>query len=421
MYQSCGYADFPPFHFHPHSCKIRPRVSHAISAAKHSISSIAKATLKLCRRPICLHRLLHTLLLILISRRWTRSRLLSQSPAASPPHQALLPRPPQNAKHKRSPHEADTRASAQHPAALRIKVISRRRAHELTRKDTDGVSSVDAIARQRSNAIDGAAARNLRGLHPEIDGKGLDDGPGDGKGANISADAYPDHVDDLPDNDRVQRRNLVHHEARIQRAKAHASDTDERKQPNDQAIVAVRRRGQQKSQRRPKRREDGRREEGDQAVLQQQGLAPDERDDAPEHLAVVQPVRVRGRVVRHEEPQQGRDDVLQAEREPVDGAPARVRRDDAGQQARDQDAEQHAGDDEGEGAGAAVRRREAADEREHDLRRHRRDGGEEGERFEGGEGRGDAEADPGAPCCVSPHPFSVLSLLLLLLRQNRLP
>ena len=67
--------------------------------------------------------------------------------------------------------------------------------------------------------------------------------------------------------------------------------------------------------------------------------------------------RVGARVVGHEEEEQREDQVLQREREEVDVAPRRELSDDAGQDAREQDAEEIAGHDDGEGRGATVRRR----------------------------------------------------------------
>ena len=129
--------------------------------------------------------------------------------------------------------------------------------------------------------------------------------------------------------------------------------------------------------------------------MHEDGVAAVELEDGVEHAEVVQSGRVRGWVVRHEEPEEGADEVLQGERDPVDVAPGGVVRDDAGEDAGDDDAEKVAGDDDGEGDGAFGGWGEFADQGEHDLWGDCCDGSDEGDGEEDVEVVGYAETDPG--------------------------
>ena len=83
-------------------------------------------------------------------------------------------------------------------------------------------------------------------------------------------------------------------------------------------------------------------------------MVPQHGDNAPKHLEVIQPAGVGGGVVRHEEPEEDEDEVLQAEAEPVNVAPIGVFGDNAGEDTGDEYAEEEAGDHDRESSGAAV-------------------------------------------------------------------
>ena len=68
-------------------------------------------------------------------------------------------------------------------------------------------------------------------------------------------------------------------------------------------------------------------------------------DDGPEHAEVVEPCRVGRRVIGEEEPEEGEDQVLESESDPIYDAPGDEVSDDSREDARDKDAEEEARDD----------------------------------------------------------------------------
>ena len=64
--------------------------------------------------------------------------------------------------------------------------------------------------------------------------------------------------------------------------------------------------------------------------MDQDGITAVELEDGVEHAEVVQSRRVGGGVVRHEEPEEGPDEVLQGEGDPVDVTPGGIVGDNPG-------------------------------------------------------------------------------------------
>lgn len=306
-------------------------------------------------------------------------------------------RAPQQTKHQRRADEPDARAPRPDPPALRVEVIPRRRAHQLPTEHADHVGGVDAVAAQRLDAEDGGAVPDLAGLQADVEAEGLDDRPRDGEAAGVGADEDAGGADQLADHDAQQRLVGLHEGAREDGAPRHADDADEAEAADREVVVLVGRGGEEEGQRRPVGGEGRGGEEADQARLHQHGVFGQQDEDVEEEGRVFRRDGhggVRRRVVRHEEVEQREDEALQPQRDPVDVPPPDVLRHHAGQHARDQHPQQHPADHDAEARRALVRRRHVPDQREHELRRHRRDAGDEGDRAEGGEALRDAEADP---------------------------
>ena len=123
---------------------------------------------------------------------------------------------------------------------------------------------------------------------------------------------------------------LVHYCAREDGAPAHGADADQSEQADDEGVVVIRRASEEERKRGPERREGRAVEHADQTCVCEHGVAEGEQDDVPEERRVgldgALPVRlrVRGGVIWHEEPEEDEDEVLQAECDPVDIAPADV-------------------------------------------------------------------------------------------------
>lgn len=269
-------------------------------------------------------------------------------------------------------------------------MIARGRAHELAAENTDHVRGIDAIAGLGLDGVDVAAVGDLAGLQAEVDGEGLDDGAGDGEGAGVGADEDAGEAEQLAEDDGEERDVLVDDEARVEGAEAHSEDADEGEEADGEGRVGVGRGGEEEGQGGPEGGEDAGGEEADEAGLHEDGVVGHHAGDAPEHFEVVEPLRIRRGVVRHEEPEEEQDQVLQPEGEPVDVAPARVFGHDAREHPRHQHPQHEARHDDREGSGAADGRREVAHEGEHQLGRDGRDGGDERKGGKDGEGVGDA-------------------------------
>lgn len=89
------------------------------------------------------------------------------------------------------------------------------------------------------------------------------------------------------------------------------------------------------------------------------------REDGPEDAEVVDAGWVRRRVVRHEEPEKGENEVLEAKRDPVDCAPGGIVCDSAGKETSEEQAHHETGDNDGQGRGPAVGGCKVTDQREH--------------------------------------------------------
>lgn len=89
------------------------------------------------------------------------------------------------------------------------------------------------------------------------------------------------------------------------------------------------------------------------------------REDGPENAKIVDAGWVCRRVVGHAEPEEREDEVLEAERDPVDSTPGSIVCDSTGEEASEEQTHHEAGDNDGEGRGPAVRGCKLADQREH--------------------------------------------------------
>ena len=293
-------------------------------------------------------------------------------------------------------------------------MVPRGGAHELAAEHTDHVGGIDAIAGLWLDGVDIAAVGDLAGLQAEIDREGLDDGAGDGEGAGVGADEDAEEAEEFAEDDGEEGHEAVDDEAGVQGPEAHGADADEGEEADGEGGVVVGRGGEEEGQGCPEGVEGAGGEEAGQTRLHQDRVPRHHARDAPQHFEVVEPARVRRRVVGHEQPQQHQDHVLQPERQPVDVAPRRVFRHHARQHPRDQQAQDEARHDDGEGGRPPRRRRQVADQREHQLRRDGRDGRDERERGEDGEGVGEAEPDPESKphACQHQNPSTATPILL---------
>lgn len=294
-------------------------------------------------------------------------------------------------------------------------MVPDRRARQLPAKGGDHVRRVDAVAREGQDAVDGAPVGDHGGLGAKIEEGGLEDGTRDGEGAGVGADAGAQQADDEADDDGEERDQPVRHEAGPEGSQEHGGDADEGEEADDEGGVFVGRGGEEEGEGGPETGEGGAGAEAHEAGLDEERVGDEDLADGVQDPEVVDAVRVGGRVVGHEEPEQEEDEILQAQGEPVDVAPRGVFRHHAGQQASKEQAEEEAGRSDGESAGPAVRGSEVADQWKHcspslsgwaiecngeawgghtQLRRHRRDGGDQGQGAENGKGLGQTQPQP---------------------------
>lgn len=96
--------------------------------------------------------------------------------------------------------------------------------------------------------------------------------------------------------------------------------------------------GEEECKGRPETREGGAGAEAYEAGLDEEGVRDEDLEDGVEDAEVIDAVRVGGRIVGHEEPEESEDEVLDAKGEPVDVTPMRVFGDDAGEKAGEEQA-----------------------------------------------------------------------------------
>lgn len=244
-------------------------------------------------------------------------------------------------------------------------MVPHRRARQLPAKGRDHVGRVDAVARERQDAVDGAPVGDHGGLDAEIEQGGLEDRPRDGEGARVGADAGAQQADDEADDDGEEGDQPVRHEAGPEGPEEHGGDADEGEEADDQGGVFVGRGGEEEGEGGPEAGEGGAGAEAHEAGLDEERVGEEDGADGVQDPEVVDAVRVGGRVVGHEEPEQEEDEILQAEGEPIDVAPRGIFRHDAGQQASKEQAEEEAGRSDGESGCPAVRGSEVADQWKH--------------------------------------------------------
>ena len=244
-------------------------------------------------------------------------------------------------------------------------MVPHRRARQLPAKGGDHVGRVDAVAGAGEDTVDGAPVGDHGGLGAEIEEGGLQDGTGDGEGAGVGADAGAQQADDEADDDGEEGDHPVRHEAGPEGPEEHGGDADEGEEADDQGGVFVRRGGEEEGEGGPETGEGGAGAEAHEAGLDEERVGDEDLADGVQDPEVVDAVRVGGRVVGHEEPEQEEDEILQAQGEPVDVAPRGIFRHHAGQQASKEQAEEEAGRSDGESAGPAVRGSEVADQWKH--------------------------------------------------------
>lgn len=87
---------------------------------------------------------------------------------------------------------------------------------------------------------------------------------------------------------------------------------------------------QEESESGPKTGEGSCGKEADQTGLEENRILENKLDNGPQDFTVVD-ISVGGRVIRHEEPQEDDDEVLQPKREPVYIAPGRILSDYTGE------------------------------------------------------------------------------------------
>ena len=131
-----------------------------------------------------------------------------------------------------------------------------------------------------------------------------------GKCTCIGTYADTRNANELSDYDGEERNEFINDEAGIRRTKTHGSNTDQSEETNDQRRIIVRRRGEEESQSRPVRSKRARSEETNQARLHQNRMVDGDRNNTPQHLEIVDPARIRDRVIWHEEPEKDENKVL---------------------------------------------------------------------------------------------------------------
>ena len=276
-------------------------------------------------------------------------------------------------------------------------MVPRRRPHQLPTEHTHHVRGIHAIPALGLDSVDRGPIRDLARLQPDVEKARLNNGPRDGVQTRVGADADSREADGFADDDGEEGLGAFHDGAGVDGAPGHGGDADEGEEADGEGCVVVRGAGEEEGQGRPEGGEGGGCEEADEAGLDEDGVFEEEFEDVEEEGRVFPDdfeLRVGGGVVRHEEVEEDEDEVLQGESDPVDVPPADEACDDAGQGAGDQHAEEHSGDDDAEGSGAAVWGCHVADEWEHELWGDCRNGCDEGDGAEGGEGVRYAEPDP---------------------------
>ena len=157
----------------------------------------------------------------------------------------------QYTKNKCRTNEAHTRAPAPHPPALRIQMIPRRRAHELSTEHANHIRRIHPIPPFRLHAKDRGAVPDLACLHAHINAERLDDRAGDGVFAGVRANYDTGSADELADYDAQEGLVFLHEETSKQRSPCHADDADEAEAADYQVIVVVRRTRQEEGECRP--------------------------------------------------------------------------------------------------------------------------------------------------------------------------
>ncbi len=264
--------------------------------------------------------------------------LLPHIPSAGPADPALLIRASSQTNQKGQADEGDAQTPTGNPTSSLIQLRARTRPRQLAREREQHEGRVDPVPGVGLDRRYRGTVRHLGDLQTHIEGEGLDDGTGDGVFARVRAHNDAREVRDQTEQTTEHRGEGLDEEFGVKGAQTYAGDADQAEQADDDGAVVVRGIGQEEGQGGPVAREAGGDAVGDQAGLDQDGVFAVEQDDAADHFEVVQPVRVGGWVVRHEQPERDEDAVLQGQGDPVDVAPGRVVGHDAREDARDHDA-----------------------------------------------------------------------------------
>lgn len=283
--------------------------------------------------------------------------------------------------------------SAPPPTPLGVQPVTHGGASQLACKGGNHVRRVDPVAGLGVDGEDGGAVGDLGGLHANIDAHGLENGAGDGEGADTGPHDDASQDDELGADDGEERDEAVD-DAAVEGCYDDGYDGEEREQADGEGRVLVGRRGEEEGQGGPEGGENGGEGKDDEAGLDQDRFGGDHVENGPQGTGVSQAARVGGRVVGHERVEQEGQQVLGAAGEPVDVAPAGEVGNDTREETRDEHAGYQTAGDDGQGGTTTVNGGEVADERDHELGRDGGDATDEGDGAEGREGTRHAEGNP---------------------------
>ena len=201
---------------------------------------------------------------------------------------------------------------------MREKPVPHRRPGQLPGEHEHHIHGVQTIPRVGHKRVDGGPVRDLRRLQADVNGESLDDRACNGEGAGVGPNHHPDEAHDFAKQSGEERHEAQHDGLAVRRAEGHGTQPDERKEPNDERVVAVGRAGEEERQRRPVGGEGARDEEAHEAGLDQDGVLCQHQRHVSKHGEVVPPKAiVRDGVFGHERPEEDDDEVLDCHCDPV--------------------------------------------------------------------------------------------------------
>ena len=94
-------------------------------------------------------------------------------------------------------------------------------------------------------------------------------------------------------------------------------------------------------------------------------MLEEHRDNGPEHLEIVKAVRIGAGIVRQEEPEKTKDEILKCECQPVYIPPGRIIGDNARENTSYENAEEQSRDYDRDGSGTPMWRSQVTNQRQH--------------------------------------------------------